>query len=284
MNLGEIRKDVRSLILEPTPGFRQNSELNRWINQAHQELGMLYKLETTKKVKTEIGVLFQPLPDDLLKFKGAWDADNNSIPIIPTASGADLHDTDTSDLPTAIFTYGSTFVLVPPPDITTEITLFYERKPKQLASDKDEPEIPAPYHRYLVSYATMRALDKDEAFEEAAVYEQEYENGKALIASQKSALDLETNTVMDLAQSGILDASEAAQWLNLPMKDKVKQRTLEGKALTLLNARVISKEDLIDRTVFPDKSEIADRLAQTASDLVPLPPMFDDDIDNGDSS
>ena len=51
MNLKEIRDDVRSLIIEPTPGFRSDEELNRWINQGHQLLGAAYRIETFAQIE-----------------------------------------------------------------------------------------------------------------------------------------------------------------------------------------------------------------------------------------
>lgn len=283
MNLKEIRDDVRSLIIEPTPGFRSNKELNNWINQAHQELGMLYRIEATKDYEILKNVEFHNLPSDLLTFKGAWDSGRKSIPIIPVASGRELarkqqepgDNTDDNDM--TIFTYGNTFVLVPPPKEKTNIKIFYERYPAQLIADDNVPEIPLPYHRYLVSYGVMRALQKDEDFEGASIYENEYNAALQIISTHKSPISQDAQTILDVVQTGILNPAEAAQWLNLPMKDKVWQRVeVENKALRLLESGVISKDDLIERTVFPDKAEIEERLAQTASDLIPLPNWEDD--------
>ena len=107
MNLKEIRDDVRSLIIEPTPGFRSNEELNRWINQGHQLLGSAYRIETFQQLNLKTGTTFHQLPEDLLVFKGAWDENNKSIPIIPIASGTDIIDENMEG--TAIFRFGDNF-------------------------------------------------------------------------------------------------------------------------------------------------------------------------------
>lgn len=279
MNLGELRADVRSLIIEPQPGFRSNAELNRWINQAHQELGMLYGIETTEIIQLAPDANFYPLPSDLLMLKGAWDENHKAISIVPALVGND-DPAFRNDGEMMITTFGNTFILSPPPDALKSVTLFYTRRPKLLLSDLDEPEIPEPYHRYLVAFATMRALEKDEAYDEAAVFSQEYEMGKQLISQHRMANLQDLETVLNLLQYNILNPAEAAQWLNLPMKQKIWQRVeVEDKGLRLMGAGVISKDDLIKNTVFPDKEEIQERLIHTASDLIPLPPLWEDDID-----
>src|SRR5699024_3215814 len=90
MNLKEIRDDVRSLIIEPTPGFRSDIELNRWNNQAHQELAMYYRIDDKVDIPLLPGVSFYNAPEDLLSLKGAWDSEGNSITVIPVTSGRDL--------------------------------------------------------------------------------------------------------------------------------------------------------------------------------------------------
>jgi hypothetical protein len=279
MNLKEIRDDVRSLIIEPTPGFRSNVELNRWINQAHQELGQLYRVEDLGVVGVSANQTFTPLPDNLLVFKGAWDSDGGNIPIIPTGSGTDLT-SRSGNGSFRMFRHGENFALVPAPEQNTSIRVFYERRPKGLLKDSDEPEIPTPYHRYLVSYATMRALSKDEDYEAASVYANEYEQAKALISTHKTQVPASMNIILDLVQTGILNPAEAAEWLNIPLKDKVWNRVeVEDKALRLLEADVISRSDLIENTVFPDREEIEKSLETTSGDLAQLPSMWEDDID-----
>jgi len=279
MNFGEIRADVRSLIIEPQPGFRSNTELNRWINQAHQELGMLYGIEATATIEIGAGANFYKLPDDLLTLRGAWDENHTAVSVLPALIGNNDPVFERHD-ELLITVFGNTFIVSPPPETVKFITLFYTRRPKILTSDSDEPEIPEPYHRYLVAYATMRALQKDEAYEEAAVYAQEYEMGKQLISQHRLGNLRDMDTVLELLRYNILNPAEAAQWLNLPMKQKIWQRVeVEDKALRLLGAGAISKEDLIKNTVFPDREEIQERLSHTASDLVPLPPFWGDDID-----
>lgn len=281
MNLGQIREDVRSLIIEPNPGFRSNEEINRWINQAHQEMGMMYRLEELKAVRVNAGQTFVELPEEVLVFRGAWDEEGNSIPIIPSGSGQDLSKrTNTSSL--SIYHYGQLLVLVPAPSIQTYIRVFYDRKPKQLYADSDVPEIPEPYHRYLVSYATMKALMKDEAYDAANEYQEEYQYGLQMIATHKLPMPENTNRVLQLYESGILNAAEAAEWLNLPMKEKIWNRVeVETKALRLFNADVVTRAELLENTVFPDKEDIQKNLEITAGDFATPPSMWKDDI-NGE--
>ena len=279
MNLQELIKDVRSLIIEPTPGFRSDDEIKRWLNQAHQELAALYQLEASATIELQPSTNYYNLPDDFLTLRGAWDADHNSISISPGLLGNNdpIFSKDQSQM---ITVFGKTLILSPPPAVKTSITIFYIRKAKILTANDDVPEIPEPYHRYLVAFATMRALEKDEAFDEAQFYLAEYEQGKNLIMQRKTTNLQDLDLVTTLLQAGILNPAEAAQWLNLPMKEKIWQRVeVEDKALNLLSMRVISKEDLMKNTVFPDRDELAQKLATTANDIIPLPPLWEDDID-----
>lgn len=276
MNLKEIRDDVRSLIIEPVPGFRSDEELNRLINQAHQELGMNFRLEKTAQIPLSPGVIFYSLPDDFLSLVGAWDSEGSSLPIVPITAGTrPLWQSNDRSKQLTVYVFGQNIALTPPPDETQgfqEITIFYERKPVQLIRDSDVPEIPEPYHRFLVSYATMRSLQKDEDYEAAQTYAQEYELGKALVAVHKLPISKDLQTVLDLVRAGILNAAEAAEWLNLPMKQKIWQRVeLEEKGLVLLSAGAISKADLMANTVFTDRDKIQERLRHTASDILQIP-------------
>lgn len=274
MNLKEIRDDVRSLIIEPVPGFRSDSELNRWINQAHQELGMHYRLEKTEQITLTPGVIFYSLPSDFLSLMGARDDTGKSVSIVPITSSSQLRLTG-EDNSLTVYVFGKNLAVLPPPTEEqggTVLTVFYERKPNMLVRDTDEPEIPEPYHRFLVSFATMRAFQKDEDYEAAQVYAQEYELGKALVATHKVPVSKDLNIVLELLRAGLLNAAEAAEWLNLPMKHKIWQRVeLEEKGLVLLSAGAISKADLMKNTVFTDREKIAERLSHRAHEILRIP-------------
>lgn len=269
MTLKQIRDDVRSLIIEPSPGFRTDEEINLWINQAHQELGMLYGLERFTSIILVPGQIFYDLPSDFIKLIGAWDHQGNSLEIAPISFGQRLSNLESN---TKVMVLGKKVAIAPLPENTPYITLFYERKPKLLVNDTDVPEIPAPYHRLLVAYATMRALQKDEDFEGAAFYSQEYEAGKALIAGHKIQASKEIQMILDLVRHKILNPAEAAVMLNIPLKDKVWQRVeVEEKGMALLYAGAISKADLIKNTVFTDREKIQERLQHKLEDFARIP-------------
>ena len=283
MNLKEIRDDVRSLIIEPTPGFRSDEELNRWINQGHQILGSAYRIETFTQIEVMSGVTFHLLPEDLLVFKGAWDENNKSIPIVPIGSGYDILDQKIES--TAIFRFGDNFVLIDPLEEEVNsirtITIFYDRKPKILRADEDEPEIALPFHSYLVSYATMRALQKDEDYEAAEIYRQEFMEGLQRVSSHRTPVSQDYDIIMELIRHNVINPAEAAEWLNLPMKKKVWQRVeVEEKGMALMQTGVIDKADLLNRAEFPDRDQIVERLKQTAEDFIPLHSWSDVDESN----
>lgn len=270
MNLKEIRDDVRSLIIEPTPGFRSDVELNRWINQAHQDLGMEYRIDTYQQIELIPGVRFYDNPDDLLNFKGAWTAEGKSIPIVPATSGTDMSKPDGADM--TIFRLGKIFAITPPPEINGSIYILYERYPKQLRNDDDVPDIAEPYHRLLVAYATMRALQKDEDYEAASFYSAEYQVGRQLISMHNTPVSKDIDRVLELVRAGVLNAAEAAEWLNIPLKTKVWNRVeVEEKGLVLLSTGAISKADLIKNTEFTDTEEIQRRLEHTLNDMAVIP-------------
>jgi|SRR5690625_2875684 len=276
MNLKEIRDDVRSLIIEPQQGFRSDIELNRWINQAHQELAMYYRIDDKADIPLQPGVSFYKAPEDLLSLKGAWDSEGNSISVIPVTSGSELAEDEGEEI--TLFTLGDYLVVVPAPPADEEaddpgvITIFYERSPKQLITDTDVPEIAEPYHKYLVSFAAMRAFAKDEDFEASAIYEAEYLRGKEEIAGHRVPISKDANTILELVRLGILNAAEAAEWLNIPMKKKVWKRVeVEEKGMALMQTGVIDKADLLKNTEFIDRDKIIPRLTAEHSDLIELP-------------
>lgn len=273
MNLKEIRDDVRSLIIEPTPGFRSDEELNRWINQGHQLLGAAYRIETFAQVEVITGTTFNPLPEDLLVFKGAWDENNRSIPIIPIGSGSDILDKNIES--TAIFRFGDNFVLFDPKEeVSTKrtITIFYDRKPKILRADKDEPDIALPYHMYIVSFATMRAFQKDEDFEAAELYRNEFMEGLERISRHKTPISQDYDIILELIRLNVINPAEAAEWLNIPMKRKVWNRVeIEEKGMAFMQTGIIDRADLLERAEFPDKSDIVERLKQKSEDFITLP-------------
>lgn len=273
MNLKEIRDDVRSLIIEPTPGFRSDEELNRWINQGHQLLGAAYRVETFKQFTVLAGTTFHRLPEDLLVFKGAWDENNNSIPIVPIGSGVDALDHNTET--TSIFRFGENFVLIDPQKEEHEertITIFYDKKPKMLRSDDDEPDIALPFHTYLVSFATMRAFQKDEDFEAAEIYRAEFLEGFERIARHKTPISQDSDIILELVRLGVINPAEAAEWLNIPMKKKVWERIeVEEKGMAFMQTGVIDRADLLKRAEFPDREKIVERLKQKSDDFITLP-------------
>src|SRR5690606_25876593 len=281
MNLKEIRDDVRSLIIEPVPGFRSDVELNRWINQAHQELGMTYRLEKTAQIQLTPGVVFYPLPEDFLFLLGAWTDTGESVPIVPITSGSRVKVVPQSDSPVTVFTFGNNIAVSPPPSEDSEVsglTIFYERRPAMLVRDTDVPEIPEPYHRFLVSFAAMRSFQKDEDYEAEQVYANEYDVGKALVSVHKIPVSMDLNYVLAWIRAGVLNAAEAAEWLNRPMNNKIWQRVeLEEKGLLSLSAGAISKSDLMKNSVFTAREAIQERLQHTASDILTIPGWEQDD-------
>ena len=260
MNLKEIRDDVRSLIIEPTPGFRTDAELNKWINQAHQELGMLYGLETKISIPITAGQIFYTLPDDFLKLLGVWDHRDVSLPIASISFGSVDYYSDKRK----ILVMGNQIAVIPVVNNVAElprITVFYERKPRMLVADSDVPEIPEPYHRLLVAYAVMRALQKDEDYEAASAYSQEYEFGRTLISSHKILASREIQMVLDLVQRGILNSAEAAVMLNLPLKDKIWNRVeVEEKGLLMHQMGVMNASETAEYLDHPLKEKIKNRI------------------------
>lgn len=273
MNLKEIRDDVRSLIIEPTPGFRSDEELNRWINQGHQLLGAAYRIETFAQIEVLSGTTFHQLPEDLLVFKGAWDENNESIPVVPIGSGTDILDHDIES--TSIFRFGNNFVLIDPQEEVSKkktITIFYDRKPKMLRSDSDEPEIALPYHTYLVSFATMRAFQKDEDFEAAELYRSEFVEGFERVSRHKTPVSQDADIIMELIRLNVINPAEAAEWLNIPMKKKVWNRIeVEEKGMAFMQTGIIDRSDLLERAEFPDKNQIIERLQKRSEDFISLP-------------
>lgn len=268
MNLGEIIADVRSLIIEPVPAFRTDEDLITWANQAVQELGMLYRIEDHIEIAVTPGVNSYPLPDNFLTVKGALDEDGNFIPVVPV-------ETVKKDATEKYVMYllNDSISLFPEPSSPFTMTVYFDRRPALLQKRSDVPEIPLPYHKHIVDYVVARALLKDEDFEGASIYLNQYQEGKRMIMGQKTLVSQDINTILELVRAGVLNASEAAEWMNIPVKSRVQQRVdLEEKGFALLRYGVIDKSDFIKNAEFPNTEEIKERLEQTWEDFITIPP------------
>lgn len=82
--------------------------------------------------------------------------------------------------------FGGNILMARPTDKDYDMTIFYIKKPTKLENDADVPEIPEEFSELLILGAYMRALKRNEDWEEADNIEAEYEKQLLLLASRYS--------------------------------------------------------------------------------------------------
>lgn len=186
MNLGELRADVRSIIMEPTQGFRTDAEINRWINQANLELGTIWRVQDTFVLQTQPGLSTYTLPvADGLWLDAHEMATGKRIPIL----NFDALDPNNTYAEMTMVIWGATATIVPAVTRQTQIACFYERPCKPLLVDADVPEFPEAFHRYCAQFGAAMAFAKDEDLQGYSTHFQQYQIGLQQLGQYKAMYD-----------------------------------------------------------------------------------------------
>lgn len=179
-NLGQIRANVRTEILEPTAGFWTDSEINRFINEACDDLTEAARVEAGPQSITLVaGTDNYALAADFGRTRYVERETNVGSGLYTPLRPAELADRRSEKaIPTAYFIYAGRIYIVPTPDAAYGLRVWYYAAATTLALDTDTPTFPARFHRLaeLFAVAQCKRKQNDPAY---TTYIADYASGRA---------------------------------------------------------------------------------------------------------
>lgn len=105
-------------------------------------------------------------------------------------------DDDTTGTPNYWYDYDETIRVYPEPDQGYTVSLKYYKKPTEMTSDDDVPEVPSQFAELLVLGAAYRVLQVKDNYDQAAILENKYNEHLVKLAVRYSQAQVGTPTVM----------------------------------------------------------------------------------------
>lgn len=204
--LAQLRTAVRDEISEPTPGFVSNTEVDRWLNRANYDLidAGAIQSTTSQSITTVDGTETYDLSSDagLVEQVELVDAsDSTEFTILRPLSIEERH-TDGKGEPHGYYVQNTKLVVVPIPDATYTLRVWYTRAGVTLALDADVPIIPARFHDLLTLFAVSQAKRKSDD-PSYVTYLQDYVAGRDGMVAYLRSRGLATNPrIIDLDETG----------------------------------------------------------------------------------
>jgi hypothetical protein len=177
MNRGQIANECLAHQFNDT---KYRPLMEEWINEGQNRIAReadiraLFTSVSIADTSHEVS-----LPVDfarLIEVSDATDGDNWT-PLVPM----ELRDFDDASVvysnPTFYVVAGEILYLFPYPADERTIALNYYRLPAAMESDADVPEIPADYHSLLVYYALWRGFQRENDYEAAGYWRNEFDAG-----------------------------------------------------------------------------------------------------------
>ena len=170
----ELQDEVISHNLNDT---KYRPYVKQWINEAQRIVALRTSLRTQQDSETYAtanGVAVETVPSDFARIIDIRNSDTQDLlqPIelrqfddLPSSSGQ----------PYYYVLIGSEITLYPTPDGIYPLVLRYWKMPADLSADNDEPGIPERYHHLLVRFALMRAYQRENDYEAATFFKNEFE-------------------------------------------------------------------------------------------------------------
>ena len=171
MNRSEIRANMRLLLNEDKPGFWKDEDLNKCINMACQKVNSI--ISGIKEDYFTISAVFQtvaetksynlPLDCRFVRRMEVYDpADTHKIYKIdeikfPQTEGNGPWPFVYSGRPMGYQVIGKRFDLLPIPDMTYDMRIYYDGRKNDLAIDTDSPYIPADFCDAIVFWGCVLA-------------------------------------------------------------------------------------------------------------------------------
>lgn len=204
--LAQLVTAVRDEISEPTPGFVSDAEVKRWLNRANYDLVDAGAIESTtsQSITTVDGTEQYALESEagLVEQVELVDASVSTEFTILRPLSLEERDTDGTGEPRGYYVVENKLVIVPVPDSTYTLRVWYTRSGVTLSADADVPIIPARFHDLLTLFAVSQAKRKgdDPAY---VTYLQDYVSGRDGMVAYLRQRGLGANPrILDLDETG----------------------------------------------------------------------------------
>ena len=192
LTLSQIRADFQRRLNEVAAvGNWTSAELDGWTNRALLRAYMDLEQDTAEgTINLRQHVCWYSLPSDCLlpRFLYGPTAWSNARLFPTSMAKLDKYDyrweTNTSTQSTRFIPFSyDRFLLWPPPDTTTTVTLFYNPIPTTLSADGDTTAIPLTAQKLLPIYGSYLALRKHD-FEKAISFLKEYKQRLEVVKTE----------------------------------------------------------------------------------------------------
>lgn len=183
--LADLRTDVRNHVDENDPTFWQDSELDRWVNEALREVARRSEtLQAVQSYTIEADRESYPCPEDMLRIYSVEYRQSQGTTLnLDYMRFNDLQDfssrTNSGGTPQWWSMWGfpgttdtdQLFIVpIPSETISDGLRVYYYRLPRELADDEDEADIPAGWEDLVplyVEYTARRKEAQDNRWQEA---------------------------------------------------------------------------------------------------------------------
>src|SRR3990167_2568625 len=178
--LAQLRTQVRDEIVEPSPGFVSNDEVDRWLNEGLVDCldAADIEAEAVDDITTVDGAESYALASDVGVVERVELLDEDDDTEFVALHPMSIHERiDGEGSPIGFYVRDSLLYPVPIPDDAYDLKAFYTRVGVTLSADGDIPIIPVRYHYLLAKYAVGEAKRKgdDPAY---VTYRQDYVDGR----------------------------------------------------------------------------------------------------------
>lgn len=170
MTLAEMRALLRSRIGNPSPGEIPDSTLDLLLNEAQRDIGDRYPFEELRclaQFAIEAGTADYNLPEDLEAIRRMWIDGHGRIHRRTERFLAAMPPAVQSGAPRHYVRLKRFIRLVPVPDATYTVNLYYTSTAPDMQVDEDEPVLPINWHIGIVHYARYLYYDGRQDFAKA---------------------------------------------------------------------------------------------------------------------
>lgn len=171
----EVRKEIQEPAQVTPPsgtntGQWDDTELGNWINEANQDLTEAAEIESpATQITTVASTESYSLPSDFLRVRRVECQDTAAstlwAPLYQASIDVRLPNTISGAItgrgrPSAYFLYAGLLYLIPIPDASYTLNVFYYRRAPDLVNGTDVPILDQRFHQVIEYYAMARALQK----------------------------------------------------------------------------------------------------------------------------
>jgi hypothetical protein len=177
MTLTQMRADVRNLIAEQSTSYITTAEIDTWLNQGMYEVSLmacddlLFELQTSSAITCLAGTTSVTIPSDMVRLVSAYTTTYECTILSPKESlQARLNTGYSTDTTKPLIWIEANAIKLKPALAATTLTLFYIKRPSNLATTTTECSLNRLLHHLIVYYAVSKVAMKIRAFDVSAQY------------------------------------------------------------------------------------------------------------------